>query len=57
MDADGEPLAFSIIHKWRTQKQKDKDLIELQERGFHVESHFKAMCEAGGVTDHNAEAF
>ncbi len=30
--------------------------IELQEKVFHAEDHFLAMCAADGVTNNNAEA-
>ena len=39
------------------QKLQDEERIRLQERVFNAEGHFKAMCEAGGVTNQNAEAY
>jgi hypothetical protein len=41
------------------QKLQDEEQIELQESFFRVNAagHFQAMCEVGGVTDQDAEAF
>ena len=53
---DGEPSALSTVRKWRAQKLEDEERIELQERVFNAEEHFRAMYAAGGVTNNNAEA-
>ena len=57
LDADGEPSVHSIIQKWRKQWRQDADRNELEERVFNAEDHFQRMCQAGAVTDQNAESF
>ena len=56
MDAHGEPSALSIVRRWRAQRLEDEERNLQQEKELIAEEPFRTMCDAGGVTNNNAEA-